>query len=158
MSTQSGLDQTDFTTFDDIRAAVGTTIGTSDWITIDQKRIDLFAAATDDDQWIHVDTDRAADGPYGATIAHGFLTLSLLAPIVQTVMAVSCARMALNYGLGKVRFISPVLVDSRVRGTVELTSVTDIDGGIQVERTVTITAEGSERPACVAQNLVRYLS
>ncbi|MGW5071875.1 MaoC family dehydratase [Rhodococcus sp. NPDC004095] len=149
---------TDFPDFASLRAAVGTTVGTSDWITINQHRIDGFADATDDHQWIHVDADRAADGPYGGTIAHGFLTLSLLAPITQQVMTVSCARMALNYGLGKVRFISPVPVGSRVRGTVQLTSVDDVTGGIQVTRTVTIAAEGAEKPACVAENLVRYLS
>jgi acyl dehydratase len=147
----------DFTNFDMLRAAAGTEIGTSDWITVDQERIDRFAAATDDDQWIHVDTERAASGPYGCTIAHGFLTLSLLAPIIQQVMTVSGARMALNYGLGKTRFISPVPVGSRVRGTVVLTSVTDIPGGVQVARTVTITTEGAQRPACVADSLARYL-
>src|SRR6187401_2290100 len=149
---------TDFTDFDALRAAVGTEVGTSDWITIDQERIDRFAAATGDHQWIHVDAERAADGPYGTTIAHGFLTLSLLATITQQVMSVPGARMAINYGLGKVRFISPVTVGSRVRGTVTLDTVTDVSGGVQAERTVTITAEGADKPACVAVSLVRYLS
>ena len=148
---------TDFNSFDELRAAVGTEVGTSDWITIGQERIDRFAEATGDHQWIHVDAERAADGPYGATIAHGFLTLSLLAPITQQVMVVN-ARMAINYGLGKVRFISPVTVGSRVRGVVTLDSVTDVTGGVQAERTVTITAEGADKPACVAVSLVRYLS
>lgn len=148
----------DFPDLDSLRSAVGTTVGTSDWITVDQNRIDGFADATDDHQWIHVDTTRAADGPYGGTIAHGFLTLSLLAPVTQQVMSVSYARMALNYGLGKVRFISPVPVGSRVRGTVELTDVSDVPGGVQVTRTVTITAEDAPKPACVAENLVRYLT
>ncbi|MET8655374.1 MaoC family dehydratase [Nocardia aurea] len=149
---------TDFPDFDSLRAAVGTEIGTGDWFEIDQSRIDGFAEATDDRQWIHVDAERAARGPYGATIAHGFLTLALLAPITQQLMSVGSARMAINYGLDKVRFISPVLVGSRVRGTVTLTSVTDVPGGVQAERTVTITAEGAEKPACVAVHLVRYLS
>ncbi|WP_068278509.1 MaoC family dehydratase [Aldersonia kunmingensis] len=148
---------TDFNSFDELRAAIGTEVGTSEWITIDQERIDRFAEATGDHQWIHVDAERAADGPYGATIAHGFLTLSLLAPITQQVMVVN-ARMAINYGLGKVRFISPVTVGSRVRGTVTLDSVTDVPGGVQAERTVTIAAEGADKPACVAVSLVRYLS
>lgn len=148
----------DFSNFDMLRAAAGTEIGTSDWITIDQERIDGFAAATGDNQWIHVDAARAADGPYGCTIAHGFLTLSLLAPIVQQIMMVSGAQIAVNYGLGKARFITPVLVGSRVRGTVTITSVTDIPGGVQVERTVAITTESAQRPACVAENLVRYLA
>ncbi|MET7770119.1 MaoC family dehydratase [Nocardia sp. NPDC005366] len=149
---------TDFPDFDALRAAVGTEIGTGDWFEIDQARIDRFAEATDDRQWIHVDAERAARGPYGATIAHGFLTLALLAPITQQLMSVGSARMAINYGLDKVRFISPVLVGSRVRGTVTLTSVTDVPGGVQVERTVTITAEGADKPACVAAHLVRYLA
>ncbi|WP_216909371.1 MaoC family dehydratase [Nocardia noduli] len=149
---------TDFSDFDALRAAVGTEIGTGDWFEIDQSRIDGFAEATDDRQWIHVDAERAARGPYGATIAHGFLTLALLAPITQQLMSVGSARMAINYGLDKVRFISPVLVGSRVRGTVTLNSVTDVPGGVQAERTVTITAEGAEKPACVAVHLVRYLS
>ncbi|MCX5044262.1 MaoC family dehydratase [Aldersonia sp. NBC_00410] len=148
---------TDFTDFDALRAAVGTELGTSDWITIDQERIDRFADATGDHQWIHVDAERAAEGPYGKTIAHGFLTLSLLASITQEVMSVPNARMAINYGLGKVRFISPVTVGSRVRGTVTLDTVTDVSGGVQAERTVTITAEGADKPACVAVSLVRYL-
>lgn len=149
---------TDFSDFDALRAAVGTELGTGDWFEIDQSRIDGFAEATDDRQWIHVDAERAARGPYGATIAHGFLTLALLAPITQQLMSVGSARMAINYGLDKVRFISPVLVGSRVRGTVTLNSVTDVPGGVQAERTVTITAEGAEKPACVAVHLVRYLS
>ncbi|MEV0292403.1 MaoC family dehydratase [Nocardia sp. NPDC050710] len=148
----------EFPDFDALRAAVGTEIGTSDWITIDQQRVDGFAAATDDHQWIHVDTERAARGPYGRTIAHGFLTLSLLVPITQRVMTVRSARMGINYGLNKVRFIAPVPVGSRIRGTVTLTSISDVPGGVQAERTVIVELEGAERPACVAENLVRYLT
>ncbi|WP_327116871.1 MaoC family dehydratase [Nocardia sp. NBC_01730] len=149
---------TTFPDFDALRAAVGTEIGVSEWITVDQHKIDLFAAATGDHQWIHVDSGRAADGPYGRTIAHGFLTLALLAPISQQVMTVDNARMAINYGLNKVRFISPVLVDSRVHGKVDLTAVHDITDGVEVKRTITIAAEGARRPACVAEHLVRYLT
>ncbi|WP_316574403.1 MaoC family dehydratase [Nocardia canadensis] len=148
---------TAFTDFDALRAAVGNQLGTSDWITVDQNMINLFAAATGDHQWIHTDPDRAASGPYGSTIAHGFLTLSLLAPISQQVMSVTSARMAINYGLDRVRFITPVLSGSRVRGTVDLTAVTDVADGVQATRTITITAAGASRPACVAEHLVRYL-
>ncbi|MGK8522714.1 MaoC family dehydratase [Nocardia asteroides] len=149
---------TEFRDFNALRAAVGTVLGPGEWIEIDQRRIDLFAEATGDHQWIHVDSRRAADGPYGATIAHGFLTLALLAPISQQLMTVGSARMAINYGVNKVRFISPVLVGSRVRGTVEITAVTDVPGGVQAERTVTVTADGADKPACVAQHVVRYLA
>lgn len=149
---------TDFPDVDALRAAVGTEIGTSEWITVDQNMIDLFAAATGDHQWIHIDPERAAQGPFGSTIAHGFLTLALVAPISQQVMSVGGTRMAINYGLNKVRFVNPVPVDSRVRGTVELTAVTDIPDGVQAKRTITITAEGAPRPACVAEHLVRYLT
>lgn len=149
---------TEFGDFDALRAAVGTVLGPGEWIEIDQQRIDLFAEATGDHQWIHVDPGRAADGPYGGTIAHGFLTLALLAPISQQLMTVGSARIAINYGLNKVRFVSPVRVGSRVRGTVTLTAVTDVPGGVQAERTVTITAEGADKPACVAEHVVRYLA
>jgi acyl dehydratase len=148
----------DFTDFDSLRAAVGAELGTSDWIAIDQQRIDRFAEATGDHQWIHTDPVKAAAGPYGHTIAHGFLTLSLLVPITHQVMTVSCARMAINYGLGKVRFITPVPVGGRVRGSVVLTAVTDVPGGVQAERTVTIELDGASKPACVAESLVRYLA
>lgn len=148
---------THFADFDALRAAVGTLLGTSDWITVDQPMIDRFAEATGDHQWIHVDPERAAAGPFGATIAHGFLTLALVAPISQQLTSVAGARMAVNYGLDRVRFISPVRVGSRVRGTVELTAVTDIPDGVQATRTITITAADASRPACVAEHLVRYL-
>ncbi|MFF2084273.1 MaoC family dehydratase [Nocardia sp. NPDC058176] len=148
---------TDFTDFEALRAAVGTELGPSDWITIDQDRIDRFAEATGDHQWIHVDPARAADGPYGTTIAHGFLTLSLMVPITQQVMTVRAASAAINYGLDKVRFLTPVPVDSRIRGHVTLTEVTDVAGGVQAHRRVTIELEGAARPACVADAIARYL-
>ncbi|WP_067699231.1 MaoC family dehydratase [Nocardia jejuensis] len=148
----------DFTDFDLLRAAVGTEIGVSDWITIDQRRIDTFADATDDHQWIHVDAERAAAGPYGRTIAHGFLTLSLIVPMTGQIMTVSAARMAINYGLDKVRFINPVPVGSRIRGRITLDAVTDIKGGVQAARTVTVEIDGEAKPACVAESIARYLA
>ncbi|UGT40971.1 MaoC family dehydratase [Nocardia yamanashiensis] len=148
----------DFESFDQLRAAAGTEIGVSDWITVDQKRIDTFADATDDHQWIHVDAERAAAGPYGRTIAHGFLTLSLVVPLTAQVMTFSCASMAINYGLNKVRFITPVQVDSRIRARFTLDSVTDIPGGVQAVRTVTVEIEGESKPACVAESIARYLA
>lgn len=149
---------THFSDFEALRAAVGTELGVSDWIEIDQRRIDLFAEATDDHQWIHTDPERAAQGPFGTTIAHGFLTLSLLVPLGQEVMSVGGARMGINYGLNRVRFITPVKVGSRVRCSVKLTSVTDIPGGVQIERTFTIEVEGSEKPACLAEHISRIMA
>ncbi|RJO75350.1 MaoC family dehydratase [Nocardia panacis] len=148
----------DFDDLGKLRAAVGTEIGVSQWLTIDQSRIDTFAAATGDHQWIHVDGERAAAGPYGRTIAHGLLTLSLTVPLVAEVMTVSAARMAINYGLDKVRFINPVPVGSRIRARVRLDSVTDIPGGAQARRTVTIEIDGASKPACVAESIARYLT
>jgi acyl dehydratase len=149
---------TEFADFDALRAAVGTEIGLSDWLTIDQKRIDTFAEATGDPQWIHVDPERAAAGPFGTTIAHGFLTLSLIVPLVNQADVVHGVRMGINYGLNKVRFITPVPVDSRIRARVVLDSVTDIEGGIQAVRTVTVELEGAGKPACVAENILRLLN
>jgi acyl dehydratase len=140
---------------DDLRSAVGTRLGTGEWVTIDQKQIDIFADATDDHQWIHIDPDKAKDGPFGTTIAHGFLTLSLLSSLVAKVFAVENTKMGVNYGLNKVRFTSPVAVGSKVRANVELTDVTDVTGGVQVTTKVTVEIEGSERPALVAEWLTR---
>lgn len=149
---------TDFADFDALRAAVGTEIGVSDWLTVDQQRIDTFADATGDHQWIHVDAERAAAGPYGTTIAHGFLTLSLIVPLSQQIMTVSCASAAINYGLNKVRFITPVPAGGRIRARITLNSVSDIPGGVQAERSVTLELEGAQRPACVAESIARYLA
>ncbi|MEV6217645.1 MaoC family dehydratase [Nocardia sp. NPDC051833] len=148
---------TDFADLDTLRAAAGTELGPSDWITIDQERIDRFADATGDHQWIHVDPVRAAAGPYGTTIAHGFLTLSLIVPITQQVMTVSAASAAINYGLDRVRFLTPVPVGSRIRGRVTLTEVTEVPGGVQAHRRVTVELAGAQRPACVADAIARYL-
>lgn len=140
---------------DDLRTAVGTTVGTSDWMTVEQGQIDGFADATHDHQWIHVDAERAKEGPFGTTIAHGFLTLSLLPALIAQVYKVDGVTMGINYGLNKVRFTSPVPVGSKVRGAVELVEVGDVTGGVQLVNKVTVEIEGSERPALVAEWLTR---
>ena len=140
---------------DDLRTAVGTRVGTSDWMTIEQGQIDGFADATHDHQWIHVDAERAKEGPFGTTIAHGFLTLSLLSALIAQVYKVDGVKMGINYGLNKVRFTSPVPVGSKVRGIIELVEVGDVAGGVQLVNKVTVEIEGSERPALVAEWLTR---
>ena len=136
---------------------VGTEIGVSDWMEITQERVDAFADATDDHQWIHVDPVKAAAGPFGGTIGHGFLTLSLTVTLsAQVELDVGSPRMALNYGLEKVRFPAPVPVGSRIRARIGLVSVTDVEGGIQVNRQVVIEVEGGEKPAMVAETVSRY--
>lgn len=136
---------------------VGTEIGVSDWLEITQDRVDAFADATDDHQWIHVDPVKAAAGPFGGTIAHGFLTLSLTVTLgAQVELDVGSPRMAINYGLEKVRFPAPVPVGSRIRARVGLVSVTDVEGGIQVNRQITIEVEGGEKPGMVAETVSRY--
>lgn len=137
--------------------AVGTELGTSDWLEITQERIDQFADATGDHQWIHVDPARAAEGPFGATIAHGYLTLSLASLFLPQVIRVHGVSMGINYGCNKVRFPSPVRCGSRVRGTGVLTAVEEIPGGVQSTVTVTIEIEGETKPACVAETVSRYL-
>jgi acyl dehydratase len=138
-----------------LRAAIGTTIGTSDWTEISQQRIDQFAEATDDRQWIHTDPERAATGPFGTTIAHGFLTLSLLPSLTGSLVALPGAAMGVNYGLNKVRFPAPVPVGSCVRAVVNLHAVDDVDGGIRLTCKVTIEREGGGKPVCVAETVSR---
>ncbi|MBW0088381.1 MaoC family dehydratase [Pseudonocardia sp. KRD-184] len=140
---------------DDLRAAVGTQLGTGDWVTIEQGQIDTFADSTNDHQWIHVDPERAKEGPFGTTIAHGFLTLSLLPSLVSSVFEVHGTKMGVNYGLNKVRFTSPVPVGSKVRAVVDLDEVADVTGGVQVITKITVEIEGAERPALVAEWLTR---
>lgn len=141
----------------DLQHLVGTEIGVSDWLEITQERVDAFADATDDHQWIHVDREKAAAGPFGGTIAHGFLTLSLTVTLgAQVQLDVGSPRMAINYGLEKVRFPAPVPVGSRIRARVTLVSASDVEGGIQVNRQVTIEVEGGEKPAMVAETVSRY--
>ncbi|MDT7552964.1 MAG: hypothetical protein QOI16_1500 [Pseudonocardiales bacterium] len=144
-----------FNGVDELRAAIGTQLGSSDWITVDQSQIDMFADATDDHQWIHVDEERAKAGPFGTTIAHGFLTLSLLSSLIKQIYTVENVKMGINYGLNKVRFTSPVPVGSKVRGTIDLVDVSDVNGGVQVVNKVVVEIEGAERPALVAEWLTR---
>ena len=144
-----------FNGVDELRAAKGTEIGTSEWFVVGQERIDGFADATEDHQWIHVDAEKAKSGPFGTTIAHGFLTLSLLPKLVQGVYRVEGVKMGVNYGMNKVRFTNPVPVGGRVRAKVELTDVTDVSGGVQLALGVTVELEGSDRPALVAEWLTR---
>ncbi|MFE0105027.1 MaoC family dehydratase [Streptomyces sp. NPDC059009] len=146
-----------FASPEELRAGVGEQLGHSDWLEVDQKRIDLFADATGDHQWIHVDAEKAAAGPFGTTIAHGYLTLSLLPSLVPQVMRVEGMKMGINYGTNKVRFPSPVPVGSRLRASAVLTDVTATkDGGVQVTATVTVEREGGDKPACVAESVSRY--
>jgi acyl dehydratase len=144
-----------FTSPAELAAAAGTELGRSPWLTVEQSRIDSFAEATGDDQWIHVDPARAAGGPFGTTIAHGFLTLSLIPFLVRDIYAVEGARMAVNYGLDKVRFPTPVKVGSRVRAVQTLTAVTEVGGGWQIACAVTVELDGSDKPAAYAETLTR---
>lgn len=145
-------------TIETLRHRIGEEIAVSEWFEIDQNRVNLFADATDDHQWIHVDVDRAREeSPYGAPIAHGFLTLSLLARFSGQLLRAEGVKLGLNYGLDRVRFITPVRVGSKVRARFTLTGMTDVEGGVQVSWTATVEIEGSEKPACVAQMLVRWL-
>ncbi len=141
-------------TVEELAARVGEELGVSDWLTITQDRIDQFADATNDHQWIHVDADKAALGPFGTTIAHGFLTLSMI-PDLAPSFDVEGVRMGINYGLDRVRFISPVPTGTRIRARSKLLSVDEVAGGIQAKTEVTIELEGSEKPACVAETLTR---
>lgn len=138
-----------------LQAQIGQEIGLSDWITVDQKRIDQFAEATGDRQWIHVDPVRAAKGPFGTTIAHGFLTLSLLPELFDAAFAIGDVRMGVNYGLNKVRFTAPVPSGRRVRGRFVLREYQPIDGGAQLMVEATIELEGSSKPACIAETISR---
>jgi acyl dehydratase len=139
----------------DLQAQVGREIGLSDWISVDQQRIDLFAQATGDHQWIHTDAERAQAGPFGATIAHGFLTLSLLPAMAETAFAIDDVRMGVNYGLNRVRFANPVRAGSRVRGHFKLLSFEPLAGGAQLTVEVSMELEGSGKPACVAESVSR---
>lgn len=140
-----------------LRGRIGEEIAVSEWIDVTQARIDQFAEATDDRQWIHVNPERAtAESPFGTSIAHGFLTLSLLTTLAHGAMTVAGLAMAVNYGLNRVRFIAPVPAGSRVRGHFTPAALDEIRGGVQVTWKVTIEREGEDRPCCVAEWLVRY--
>ena len=146
-----------FNGVDELRAAAGTRVGASEWITVEQGRVDLFADATDDHQWIHVDVERAKQGPFGGPIAHGFLTLSLVLLLARgRSPRVDGIRMAVNYGLNRVRFPAPVHVGKRVRAHVKNLSIEDVPGGVQVTNQVTVEIEGEDKPACVAETIGRY--
>jgi acyl dehydratase len=139
------------------RAAEGADLGRSDWMEITQDRINTFADATSDHQWIHVDAQRAAAGPFGTTIAHGYLTLSLVIPLMEEIFTVSGVSMGINYGLNRVRFPAPVPVGSRIRLGAKLASAEDVGGGaVQATMDLTMEIEGGAKPACVAQGVYRY--
>ena len=146
-----------FSSPDELLGAVGSDLGSSDWVEIDQDRIDLFADATGDHQWIHVDPDKAADGPFGATIAHGYLTLALTNQFLPEIVRVDGASMGINYGTNKVRFPQPVTVGSKVRASAVLTEATEVTGGVQAVITITVEIEGNDRPACVVESVSRFL-
>ncbi len=146
-----------FEHLDELRQRVGDELASSDWIDVDQLRIDRFAEATGDWQWIHVDPQRAAAGPFGTTIAHGYLTLSLLPLMSASAFEIADVRMSVNYGLNRVRFVSPVPVGSRLRGDFRLLAWEPIDGGAQLTLQVTMRREGVERPVCVAEAVSRRL-
>ena len=144
-------------TLERLRGMVGTELGVSDWWEITQERVDAFAEATDDHQFIHVDPEAAAQTPFGGTIAHGFLTLSLTVPMGGSVpLDVGEPKMAINYGLDKVRFPAPVPVGSRIRVRVTLTAVEEVSGGIHVAQTMTTEIEGQDKPALIAERLTRF--
>jgi acyl dehydratase len=140
----------------ELEALVGTSIGVSDWHDIDQARIDAFAHVTGDNQWIHVDPSRAASGPFGTTVAHGHLTLSLLPVMVMSAFKIADVRMSVNYGLNRVRFPAPVPVGSRLRGHFELLSFEALSGGAQIIANVTIERESHAKPVCVAESVARH--
>jgi acyl dehydratase len=142
--------------FDKLLSMSGADIGTTDYREITQTQVDLFADATDDHQWIHVDPERAKDGPFGAPIAHGFLTLSLIIPFWSELLDVEGVTTKVNYGLDKVRFTSPVKVGSKLRMQASIAEVTEVKGGAQVKVNATIEIEGQERPAVVAEFLARF--
>jgi len=144
-----------FATIDELKAAVGTEVGVGEWLEVGQERINQFADATEDHQWIHIDADRAATGPFGSTVAHGFLTLSLIPGLVEGFTSVESAKMGVNYGLNKVRFPAPVPSGSRVRARVEVASVDDVPGGVQIVSRVTVERDGGDKPVCVAETVSR---
>jgi len=146
-----------FTSADDLRGAVGRHLGHSNWVEITQERIDQFADATGDHQWIHVDPVRAKDGPFGTTIAHGYLTLSITNLFLPELLRVPGASMGVNYGANKLRFPAPVPVGSRIRMGCEIIDVTDVPGGVQVITRNTVEVEGGDKPACVVEAISRFL-
>ena len=147
-----------FASLDELRAAAGQELGVSAWHQVTQEQISRFADATGDQQWIHVDSQRAAEGPFGATIAHGFLTLALTPLLAREIYEVRGVRMAINYGANRVRFPEPLKSGSSVRARAVLDSAEDVAGGLQVVTRVTIEMANTERPCCVAELVTRFLS
>ena len=146
-----------FTSPDELPGAIGSHLGHSEWLEIDQDRINLFADATGDHQWIHVDPEMAAAGPFGATIAHGYLTLALTNMLLPQVLEVRGISMGINYGTNRVRFPAPVPEGSRLRAGAELVEVNEVSGGYQAVVRVTVEIEGQERPACVVDSVSRFI-
>ncbi|MDH6242774.1 MaoC family dehydratase [Mycobacterium sp. OTB74] len=146
-----------FSNLSEFVAAEGTQLGPTEWMEITQDRVNLFAEATDDHQWIHVDPERAASGPFGATIAHGLLTLSLLPHFTHQMYRVDNVKLAINYGYNKVRFINPVKVGANVRARAEVSKVDQLDGAVQATMTVTVEIEGEDKPAAVVESIVRFI-
>ena len=140
----------------DLESRVGEEVGISPWVEIAQERIDLFAKATEDFQWIHVDAKRAKDSPFGGTIAHGFLTLSMLPKLSESTFEYSDRKMGVNYGLNKVRFTAPVPAGARIRGRFTLAKYEKLDGGVQTTWNVTFEREGGDKPVCVAESISRH--
>jgi acyl dehydratase len=140
----------------DLKRAAGTHLGSSDWLEITQERINTFADATGDHQWIHVDPERAKAGPFGACIAHGYLTLSLVNMFLPQIVEVRGIRMGVNYGVDKVRFPAPVRVGARIRGSADLIKTEDVKDAVQATIRVTVEIEGSDRPACVVDTISRF--
>ena len=146
-----------FSGLDEFVAAQGSQLGPTDWVEVTQERVNLFADATDDHQWIHIDPERAANGPFGGTIAHGLLTLSLLPHFTHQLYTVDNVAMAINYGYNKVRFITPVRVGSKIRARAEIAKVDQLDGAVQATVPVTVEIDGSDKPAAVAESIVRFI-
>lgn len=144
-------------TLDQLPTLVGQHIGYSDWLLIDQARIDAFADATGDHQWIHIDPARAVSGPFGTTIAHGYLTLSLIPALSAQIWNLSDVKMGINYGCNKVRFPAPVKVGSELRCGITLSSLEEIEGGVQIVLTAALEVRDASRPSCVAEVVLRYL-
>ena len=148
----------DFASPQDLLGAVGADLGVTDWVTITQDQIDKFAEATLDNQWIHVDTERAKAGPFGTPIAHGYLTMSLAAHFLAQLVHVSGISMGINYGADKVRFPAPVPVNSRVRARGELLDAKDVPGGVQATVRITMEREGGDKPVAIVESISRYLA
>lgn len=146
-----------FSGLDEFVAAQGSELGPTEWMEVTQDRVNLFADATDDHQWIHVDPDKAAGGPFGGTIAHGLLTLSLLPHFTHQMYRVNNIAMAINYGYNKVRFITPVRVGAKIRARAQVSEVARLDGAVQATMPVTVEIDGSDKPAAVAESIVRFI-